>query len=230
MSREVMTEHIRNASPQVDEARTARRFEVFAPEVWASADPIEWFNAKFRPCIAESTSALAPGFVRASYAQLTDFRDNRGVARLSRAQAVYSLAVAWGQYHGPQPPGLPVFRIVTPVDVNALLRKAGACGKCAAEKAGFFYEGVVYLSNALDFRNQHDEAKLIHELVHYLQWLQYGSIVKGVTPEEKKAACLQWQDREREAYQIQIHILEKSNLDSRYARFAMQGVAFNCAE
>ena len=90
---------------------------------------------------------------------------------------------------------------VSPAALCAVLNKEATCGIKGMELA----DAVLY-SNELDFTNPQDSAILIHEYVHYLQWVRKGL---GKTCEERAA-------REDYAYKIQAEVLGK--LDYYFAR------------
>jgi hypothetical protein len=146
---------------------------------------------------------------------LLAFCGSASAAALTPEKEMEIYALAYGQYgsrHGgiPMPPK-PLMFAETPESICAALRKEPGC-----PWFGYFVDGVIRLSSALDFSTAVDRSKLVHEYVHYLQ-VQHG----GPTTD-----CLTYLAREYEAYSIQIHVLEKAGEDhaARQVLFAASQV------
>lgn len=60
----------------------------------------------------------------------------------------------------------------------------------------------IYLDESMDMQNIHSASILYHEMVHYLQYVNKGEAVD----------CLEWLEREYEAYGLQNHVLEKAGV------------------
>lgn len=117
---------------------------------------------------------------------------------LTDMQAASIYAFAYGQYGGALPEREPVIHIVS----LSRLRELIGCERCPVR--ALHQQGVIYLDERLDFERAYDASILLHEYVHYLQWLQYGEV----------ADCKSWLDRERQAYMIQAHVLARVGEDS----------------
>lgn len=117
----------------------------------------------------------------------------QGATRLSDVQAASIYALAYGQYGGALPERAPVIHLVS----ASRLRELMGCKQCPVR--GMHDRGVIYLDELLDLERAYDASILLHEYVHYLQWIQGGDV----------SSCEVWLERERQAYLIQARILER---------------------
>jgi hypothetical protein len=69
--------------------------------------------------------------------------------------------------------------------------------------SAIYESGTIYLDNDIDFNNSLDKSIILHELVHHVQWIKYGSTLD----------CQRWFANEREAYKIQAKYLKSKKID-----------------
>ncbi|MGH8629155.1 MAG: hypothetical protein ACREU7_00110, partial [Burkholderiales bacterium] len=98
-----------------------------------------------------------------------------------------------GQYGGALPERAPVIHLVSP----SRLRELMGCELCPVR--AMHHQGVIYLDEHLDLESAYDASILLHEYVHYLQWIERGDVTD----------CQVWLERERQAYHIQAHVLDR---------------------
>jgi hypothetical protein len=108
-------------------------------------------------------------------------------------QAASIYALAYGQYGGALPERAPVIHLVS----ASRLRELMGCKLCPVR--GMHDRGVIYLDELLELGRAYDASILLHEYVHYLQWIQDGDVT----------SCEVWLQRERQAYLIQARVLER---------------------
>lgn len=84
----------------------------------------------------------------------------------------------------------------------AELRKAACPSNPVCDVHGMQIADTVYLDDALDMADPYNGTILLHEMVHFLQWSKYGPAKD----------CLEWLQREMEAYGLQNHVLQKIGL------------------
>lgn len=119
-------------------------------------------------------------------------------AGLTHLDEVWFFSVAYGQYgsaHGgiPKPPQ-PKISFDSTANICAAMGRQPDC-----PASGYFDNGEIVMSEDLDFSKKFDGSKLVHELIHYLQYVHEG-------PTQN---CRQWYEREWEAFAIQHFLLEK---------------------
>lgn len=127
---------------------------------------------------------------RAEAAEITPLQDKQ-------AASIY--AAAYGQYGGALPERAPTVHLVTP----AKLHELAGCNHCAIR--ALHREGHIYIDETLDFSRGYDASILLHEMVHYLQYVALGPT----------RHCEDWLAREQQAYLIQAEVLYKAHEDSR---------------
>jgi len=137
--------------------------------------------------------AIGAAAVLSASARAQDLKDQQ-------AMSIYMLA--YGQYGGarggiPMPAAAPVVHKVSQVRLQQL----AGCARCPIR--GYHEAGHVYIDEALDFSNAFDASILLHEFVHYLQYIDRGP----------KEDCAEWLRREHEAYLIQANVLAKVGED-----------------
>lgn len=123
---------------------------------------------------------------------------NVSAAELTPEQATHTYAIAYGQA-GFIPEKAPTIHLVNRVK---LCRIAGLNEACRA-RGLTDADGVIYLDDTLDFSQPLDASILLHEMVHYVDWAKDGP----------GTSCEEWVRRERRAYTIQGHALEKVGVD-----------------
>lgn len=173
MPREQMIEHIRTAT-NVDAARTAQRYKL-AAEVWANIDPIEWFGAKLRACMGEkeSTSRTESDFVTLS--QQAKSLSKPPALSPEQAQVIHVLAYGQcpmieGMKNGCPREWLDIRPDIYMVNPQYICGYVHMKPNCPAN--GMHIDGSIYLSEHLDYYQPRGISTLIHESVHYFQWLQ----------------------------------------------------------
>lgn len=123
-------------------------------------------------------------------------------------QARDILAVAYGQYHGPRTllDDPPQIHIVTQDEIRELAN----CTQHCPNILGLYKEetGFVYLDNSVDFSTVYATTILLHEYIHYFQSKTRG-LIRDMGLSEQDM-CLEFIEREREAYRIQAHVLAKA--------------------
>ena len=130
-------------------------------------------------------------------------------AELTPEQAFNAYAIAYG-HAGFIPDKPPTIKVV---DRPVLCRIAGLPDACRA-RGLTNVDGVIYLDSALDFADPLDASVLIHELVHYVDWMRDGPAYN----------CEQWMRREYHAYTIQGQALEKIGVDPTSIYMALRSM------
>ena len=129
-------------------------------------------------------------------------------APLNEIQARSIYAVAYGQYHGPREwlDKQPNIYVVDRARICEVARQQPACGVL-----GLSVDGVVYVRDDLDFETTFAASILLHEYVHHFQWLEgkQDAIREAMDRGDERTACELWVENERQAYSIQIDVLEK---------------------
>lgn len=74
------------------------------------------------------------------------------------------------------------------------------CGIVAPSLKALALDGQIFLDDALDMSDAQNEAILLHELIHYLQFMKSGPAKD----------CAEWKDREITAYHYQNMVLYKA--------------------
>lgn len=133
-------------------------------------------------------------------------------AELSREQAATIYALAWGLM-GYSPANVPAVPPEVRIAAQTKLREM-ACSGAPCPVRGLQRAGVVWIDESLDFANPRDASVLLHEFVHFLQWA-----ARGEAPD-----CLEWQAREREAYNIQAYVLDRGGYPTSHLLAAARGV------
>lgn len=131
-------------------------------------------------------------------------------AKLTEQMETYLYAVAYGQYKGP-PEWLsmrPPVRLVSQQVICGMAKTRPDC-----PYRGYYKDGAVYLRDDLNFGSAVDLAVLVHEYVHHLQVLKHGPFKD----------CLDWLEREYEAFRVQVHVLIKDR--QNFAADRVQGEA-----
>lgn len=115
-------------------------------------------------------------------------------AELTQEQAtlIYALAHSTSGYPFPEKP--PTIHLVPQSKLQEM-----ACPGKACSVEGFSVGADIYIDETLDMSNPYNGSILLHEAVHYLQFMKLG-VAK---------TCEEWVDREWEAYAIQNHALDK---------------------
>lgn len=126
---------------------------------------------------------------------------------LTQQQADATYAIAYG-YSGFIPVKAPDLHVVPRAQ---LCERAGLPAACALRGLSA-PDGAVYLDDALDFSEPVDASILLHELVHYVDFMRSGPVKN----------CADWMDRERRAYRIQLIALEKVGADVTPVAFSMR--------
>jgi hypothetical protein len=130
------------------------------------------------------------------------------LAALTLEQAASLYALAYGQY-GSQIGGFQLPEkapIIKEVPQSELQQMYG----CNCNIQGVQYENKIFLNQALNYGEPYGASILIHEYVHYFQYVQRGSAVD----------CKDSLAREHQAYGIQIRMMERSGIDSRGVKVA----------
>lgn len=125
---------------------------------------------------------------------------------LTEDQADSIFAVAYGQYgsaHGgiPWPDRRPIIRMMPRADLCTAHKLKPDCRMYAE-----YRDGEVHLADDLDFASVDDASILMHEYIHFFQERHQGGPAKD---------CWEHLEREHEAYQLQAHVLLKSNRPSK---------------
>ena len=130
-------------------------------------------------------------------------------APLTQLQAKSIYAVAYGQYKGPRE-WLDEQPNIYFADQARLCDIAGLRPTCNVY--GISIDGVVYLRHDLDFTTLFATGILLHEYVHHFQWLdgKHDAVAAAVAAGNDSLACELWTASERQAYEIQIHVLEQA--------------------
>lgn len=115
-------------------------------------------------------------------------------AELTTQQVGTIYALAWGQYGGALPEQPPMIELVP----QSRLRELAGCERCPVR--GMHMHGTIYLDQVLDFAQAYDASILLHEYIHYFQWVAHGDA----------QSCEEALERERRAYAIQAHVLAKT--------------------
>ena len=91
-------------------------------------------------------------------------------------------------------------------------------GQCEAAQLKAFYnkKNTIYLPLDFDIKTREDQARLVHELVHYVQWANH----------EQKKKCLG--QLEVEAYELQDKWRISHSLSSKIDPFKMIMLAASC--
>lgn len=105
---------------------------------------------------------------------------------------VYEVAKRY--YPGPHPAQPPEVRHVTRTAMCEIIGQPN-CGL-----TGLHYQGVIYVDERLHFAHPFHASILLHEAIHYLQYHTLGGEPK---------TCEDWLARERQAYAIQAHVLDR---------------------
>lgn len=132
-------------------------------------------------------------------------------------QSARLLEAAHAYYGGPaELDGIrPDLRIVDADVICAMMRRPQGCAFVALFDD---QEIAVFLSADLDFSTEFAKSVLLHEYVHFLQYLMRGPV----------ASCADLTEREHQAYLIQAHALENAG-EFVYARgVAMTGRSIRC--
>ena len=130
-------------------------------------------------------------------------------APLTQLQAKSIYAVAYGQYKGPRE-WLDEQPNIYFADQARLCDIAGLRPTCNVY--GISIDGVVYILDDLDFTTLFATGILLHEYVHHFQWLdgKHDAVAAAVAAGDDYTACMLWTENERQAYEIQIHVLEQA--------------------
>jgi hypothetical protein len=130
-------------------------------------------------------------------------------APLTELQAKSIYAVAYGQYTGPRE-WLDKQPNIYFVDQERICEVAMQRPTCRVY--GLSVDGVVYIRHDLDFSTTFAAGILLHEDVHHLQWLdgKHDAVAAAVAAGDNFTACMLWTENERQAYEIQIHVLEQA--------------------
>lgn len=116
---------------------------------------------------------------------------------LTAEQVQGIFAVAYGQVGG-SPSWLDTPPAVYMVTQRQLCERIDMDEDCPVP--AIYLDGRVYVDETLDFSTPLAATILAHEFVHYFQDMKYGGPVTN---------CDDWLVREREAYMIQTHLLER---------------------
>jgi len=100
-------------------------------------------------------------------------------------------------------PHFPKFLFVTQQFINGIVCKNRNCNAQAATK-----DTTIFLVNGLDVNTVEGESILYHELVHVLQFHNFG----------KNPNCKSWIKREVQAYQLQDEFVSDNGLDMPWLR------------
>ncbi len=131
------------------------------------------------------------------------------VLALTLEQAASLYAIAYGQY-GSQIGGFQLPEkapIIKEVKQDELKRMYG----CECNIQGVQFENKIFLNEALNYGEPYGASILVHEYVHYFQYVQRGSAVD----------CKDALAREQQAYAIQIRMMERTGVDSRGVKMAI---------
>jgi hypothetical protein len=138
--------------------------------------------------------AAALGLVLAGLVAIASAAPARA-GELSREQVAVVYAIAYGHVGGQLPQSSP--RIIL---VDRVLLQAMRCGGAECGVRGWTRGADIFLDQALDFSDPAGGAGvLLHELVHFLQGARWGPA----------RDCFDNLERERQAYRIQAHELER---------------------
>jgi hypothetical protein len=122
-----------------------------------------------------------------------------GAGELAKEQAAVLYAIAYSHVGGNLPDKAPTIRLVDRAVLQAI-----ACNGANCPVRGYQRGADVFVDASLNFADPLDAAVLLHELVHFLQFARAG-------PAQD---CHEWQRRERQAYLVQAHELERLGLDA----------------
>jgi uncharacterized protein YjaZ len=100
-------------------------------------------------------------------------------------------------------PNFPKIAFVTQQFINGIVCKNRNCNAKAATK-----DTTIFLVNGLDVNTVEGESILYHELVHVLQFHNFG----------KNPNCKSWIKREVQAYQLQDEFVSDNGLDMPWLR------------
>lgn len=136
------------------------------------------------------------------------FAEPAKAAPLNEIQARSIYAVAYGQYHGPRE-WLDKQPNIYIVDQARLCDVAKQRPDCSV--LGLSVDGVVYIRDDLDFETTFAASILLHEFIHHFQWLEgkQDAIQAAMDRGDEQTVCELWVENERQAYLIQIDVLEK---------------------
>lgn len=137
------------------------------------------------------------------------------VLALTLEQAASLYAVAYGQY-GSQIGGFKLPErppVIKEVPQSELQQMYG----CKCNIRGAQIMDKIYLDESLDYGQAYGASVLIHEYVHYFQFVRHGPTVD----------CRDYVSREHQAYGIQIRMMQRTGLDSRGAQ--MSASQLRCA-
>lgn len=116
--------------------------------------------------------------------------------RPEHAAAIYMMA--WGQHGGPLPEHPPTIEFHSAAQLRALI----GCEKCTVR--GIQIGDTIHADIGLDFSDAYDASILLHEMVHYLQWVANG----------EAAGCADWVAREHRAFRIQANVLARAGVST----------------
>lgn len=149
-------------------------------------------------------------------------------APLTQLQAKSIYAVAYGQYKGPRE-WLDEQPNIYFADQARLCDIAGLRSTCSVY--GISIDGVVYIRADMDFSSTFAAGILLHEYVHHFQWLdgKHDAVAAAVAAGNDSLACELWTASERQAYEIQIHVLEQAGdfVSARQAESVMGNLHCN---
>lgn len=172
---------------------------------------------------------IAAVILAAVSAVLSAFTVGRATAApLTELQAKSIYAVAYGQYKGPREwlDKQPNIYLVDQVRICDIAMLRPTCNVL-----GISIDGVVYIRADLDFSSTFAAGILLHEYVHHFQWLdgKQDAVAAAVARGDDSTACALWSENERQAYEIQIHVLEKAGdfVSARQARSVMGNLHCN---
>ncbi len=135
------------------------------------------------------------------------------ILALTLEQAASLYAVAYGQYGGlhggvPLPDKPPVIELVP----QAKLQEMYNCQHCGIQ--GIQFEDRIYLNEALDFNEPFPATVLVHEYIHYFQYVRDGPAM----------SCQDALNREHEAYGVQLRMMERAGLETMGVRVAARSL------
>lgn len=130
-------------------------------------------------------------------------------APLDRVQALSILHMAAGLRGEPVPDDKPIIHLASRERLCELAERPPPCRIQAFTRDD---DGHIYLAEDLDFADAGHASILLHEMVHWLQWRSAGPAT----------SCADRLQREREAYALQIHVLERVNVPALHLRVAFQ--------
>lgn len=128
--------------------------------------------------------------------------------RLSADEATSLYALAYGYAGIGVPDEPPHFYPVTSKTLALL-----ACGKPDCGARALQVADAIFYDHRIDTGDPLDLSILVHELVHYAQWVTRG----------EATTCVERRAREEEAYRVQAEVLDRINL--RLAVPALPGCA-----